>query len=143
RHHRSAALGIVRPRTRTAAVAWAGPVPQQVAELLAPPPRRAVLLAAAAVMAVDEAAIEPVPGAVHTFLAYLGRPLGYPLALDPTGRFAGGYGVQDQPWFVLTSASGKIVWKHDSWLPRRRPQARRPQSLTSTAGAWWFPRQAS
>jgi hypothetical protein len=24
--------------------------------------------------------------------------------------------VQDQPWFVLTSASGKIVWQHDGWL---------------------------
>ncbi len=25
--------------------------------------------------------------------------------------------MQDQPWFVLTSASGKIVWSHDGWLP--------------------------
>jgi len=24
--------------------------------------------------------------------------------------------VQDQPWFVLTSAAGKIVWSHDGWL---------------------------
>jgi hypothetical protein len=39
------------------------------------------------------------------------------VALDATGRLADGYGVQDQPWFVLTSASGKIVWSHDGWLP--------------------------
>jgi hypothetical protein len=25
--------------------------------------------------------------------------------------------VADQPWFALTSASGKIVWMHDGWLP--------------------------
>jgi hypothetical protein len=24
--------------------------------------------------------------------------------------------VADQPWFVLVSASGKTVWKHDGWL---------------------------
>jgi hypothetical protein len=30
---------------------------------------------------------------------------------------ADGYQVQDQPWFALVSASGKIVWTHDGWLP--------------------------
>jgi hypothetical protein len=30
---------------------------------------------------------------------------------------ADGYGVQDQPWFALVSAAGKIVWSHDGWLP--------------------------
>ncbi len=47
----------------------------------------------------------------------IGQPLAYPVALDETGRVADGYGVQDQPWLVLTSASGKIVWSHDGWLP--------------------------
>ncbi|MGE5291003.1 MAG: hypothetical protein ACM3ML_28165 [Micromonosporaceae bacterium] len=37
--------------------------------------------------------------------------------LDATGRVADGYQVQDQPWFVLTSPSGHIVWHHDGWLP--------------------------
>jgi thioredoxin-related protein len=37
--------------------------------------------------------------------------------MDTTGRLADGYGVQDQPWFVLTSPSGKIIWSHDGWLP--------------------------
>jgi hypothetical protein len=67
--------------------------------------------------AVDEAATEPSPAAVRAYLAHLGRPLGYPVALDATGRLADGYGVADQPWFVLTSATGKIVWQHDGWLP--------------------------
>jgi thioredoxin-related protein len=43
--------------------------------------------------------------------------LGYPVVLDETGRLADGYAVQDQPWYVLTSSTGKIIWKHDGWLP--------------------------
>ena len=68
-------------------------------------------------VAVDEAATEPSPDAARSFIAQVDRPLSYPVALDASGRLADGYGVQDQPWFVLTSASGKIVWKHDGWLP--------------------------
>jgi cytochrome oxidase Cu insertion factor (SCO1/SenC/PrrC family) len=68
-------------------------------------------------VAVDEEVSEPSPGAARTYLQQLGQPLDYPVALDTTGRLADGYGVQDQPWFVLTSASGKIVWSHDGWLP--------------------------
>jgi len=70
-----------------------------------------------ALAAVDEESTEPSLAAVRGYLASIGRPLGYPVALDPTGRLADGYGVQDQPWFVLTSATGKILWKHDGWLP--------------------------
>ena len=68
-------------------------------------------------VAVDEAITEPSAGAVRTYLGHLGQPLRYRVALDTTGRLADGYGVQDQPWFVLTSATGKILWKHDGWLP--------------------------
>ena len=25
--------------------------------------------------------------------------------------------MQDQPWLSLVSASGKILWSHDGWLP--------------------------
>ena len=70
-----------------------------------------------ALVAVDEETTEPSPAFVRGHLASIGKPLGYPVALDPTGRLADGYGVQDQPWFVLTSATGKILWKHDGWLP--------------------------
>jgi len=67
--------------------------------------------------AVDETAIEPSVAAVRGYLADLGQPLRYPVALDRTGRLADGYGVQDQPWLVLVSAADKIVWSHDGWLP--------------------------
>jgi cytochrome oxidase Cu insertion factor (SCO1/SenC/PrrC family) len=69
--------------------------------------------------AVDEEVTEPSLAAVRGYLAGLGQPLGYPVALDPTGRLADGYGVQDQPWYALVSAAGKIVWKHDGWLSVR------------------------
>ena len=68
-------------------------------------------------VAVDEAATEPSLTAVAGHLKSLGKPLSYPVAADTTGRLADGYGVQDQPWFALVSASGAIVWKHDGWLP--------------------------
>jgi cytochrome oxidase Cu insertion factor (SCO1/SenC/PrrC family) len=67
-------------------------------------------------VAVDEQTTEPSPGAAAAYLKGLGAPLRYPVAADTTGRLADGYGVADQPWFVLTSASGKILWKHDGWL---------------------------
>jgi cytochrome oxidase Cu insertion factor (SCO1/SenC/PrrC family) len=68
-------------------------------------------------VAVDEAVSEPSPTSARAYLQGLGWPLSYPVALDTTGRLADGYGVQDQPWFALTSASGKVVWSHDGWLP--------------------------
>jgi cytochrome oxidase Cu insertion factor (SCO1/SenC/PrrC family) len=68
-------------------------------------------------VAVDEASTEPSLAAVAGYLKSLGRPLAYPVAADTTGRLADGFGVQDQPWFALVSASGAIVWKHDGWLP--------------------------
>jgi cytochrome oxidase Cu insertion factor (SCO1/SenC/PrrC family) len=69
-----------------------------------------------ALTAVDETVIEPGVAAVRNFLAGLGQPLQYPVGLDETGRLADGYGAQDQPWLVLVSSSGKIVWSHDGWL---------------------------
>jgi cytochrome oxidase Cu insertion factor (SCO1/SenC/PrrC family) len=67
--------------------------------------------------AVDETSVEPSTEAVRGYLKSLGAPLNYPVALDASGRVADGYAVQDQPWFALVSASGKIVWSHDGWLP--------------------------
>ena len=74
-------------------------------------------------VAVDEAVTEPSPGTARAYLQHLGRPLRYPVGVDAAGRLAGGYGVADQPWFVLTSASGKIVWKHGGWLSASALQA--------------------
>jgi hypothetical protein len=52
---------------------------------------------------------------VRTYLAAVG-PLKYPVGMDTTGRVADGFGVQDQPWLALVSASGKITWSHDGWV---------------------------
>jgi cytochrome oxidase Cu insertion factor (SCO1/SenC/PrrC family) len=67
--------------------------------------------------AVDETVVEPSVAAVRSYLGSLGTKLDYPVGLDAVGRVADGYQVQDQPWFALVSASGKIVWTHDGWLP--------------------------
>jgi cytochrome oxidase Cu insertion factor (SCO1/SenC/PrrC family) len=74
-------------------------------------------------VAVDEQTTEPSPAAAAAYLKGLGTKLRYPVATDATGRIADGYGVADQPWFVLTSASGKILWKHDGWLSLRALEA--------------------
>ena len=67
-------------------------------------------------VAVDETVVESSAQAVRSYLQGLGTSLRYPVALDTSGRVADGYGVQDQPWFALVSASGKIIWSHDGWL---------------------------
>src|SRR5262249_9364490 len=74
-------------------------------------------------VAVDEATTEPSPATAAGYLKELGAPLRYPVAADITGRVADGYGVQDQPWFVLVSANGKVIWKHGGWLGIRALQA--------------------
>jgi cytochrome oxidase Cu insertion factor (SCO1/SenC/PrrC family) len=67
--------------------------------------------------AVDETVVEPSVATVRSYLGSLGTKLDYPVGLDTVGRVADGYQVQDQPWFALVSAAGKIVWTHDGWLP--------------------------
>jgi cytochrome oxidase Cu insertion factor (SCO1/SenC/PrrC family) len=67
--------------------------------------------------AVDETVVEPSDATVRSYLGSLGTKLDYPVGLDTVGRVADGYQVQDQPWFALVSASGKILWTHDGWLP--------------------------
>jgi cytochrome c biogenesis protein CcmG/thiol:disulfide interchange protein DsbE len=66
-----------------------------------------------ALTAVDEGSLEPSPGALPGFLARLPRPLPYPVAVDRTGRLADGYEVQDEPWLVLTSGTGRLLWYYD------------------------------
>ncbi|HEX4033163.1 MAG TPA: redoxin domain-containing protein [Solirubrobacteraceae bacterium] len=70
--------------------------------------------------AIDEGSVEPSQSALPRFLATLRKPLSYPLAIDRTGRVADGYLVEDQPWFVLVSRSGRTLWYWDvstqGWL---------------------------
>src|SRR5437016_4589893 len=68
-------------------------------------------------VAVDETVVEPSAQVVRSYLAGLGTKLNFEVGLDTNGRVADGYQVQDQPWFALVSASGKITWSHDGWLP--------------------------
>jgi cytochrome oxidase Cu insertion factor (SCO1/SenC/PrrC family) len=82
--------------------------------------------------AIDEAVSEPSGGAVQSYLRQLGQPLDYPVGLDTTGRVADGYGVQDQPWYALTNAAGKIVWWHDGWLPVSSVEAAVRQADTAS-----------
>jgi cytochrome oxidase Cu insertion factor (SCO1/SenC/PrrC family)/thiol-disulfide isomerase/thioredoxin len=72
--------------------------------------------------AIDEGSVEPSRSALGHFLTQLPSPLSYPVAIDHSGRVADGYGVQGQPWFVLTSSSGRILWYWNvdvqGWLTR-------------------------
>ncbi|HEX9526475.1 MAG TPA: SCO family protein [Streptosporangiaceae bacterium] len=82
-------------------------------------------------VAVDETVVEPSAQTVRSYLRSVGTSLNYPVALDTTGRLADGYGVQDQPWFALVSASGKIIWSHDGWLAPSALESAVKRSLTS------------
>ncbi len=70
--------------------------------------------------AVDEASVESSQAALPHFLSSLRGPLAYPVAVDTSGRVADGYEVQDEPWFVLISPTGQILWYYDistsGWL---------------------------
>jgi cytochrome oxidase Cu insertion factor (SCO1/SenC/PrrC family) len=121
----SVALGPGKPHLVVFFATWLTETSDLRAELLAlngytQDARRRAL---PALTAVDETVIEPGVGAVRTYLAGLGQQLQYPVGLDETGRLADGYGVQDQPWLVLVSASGKIVWSHDGWLTQTALEA--------------------
>jgi len=63
-----------------------------------------------ALTAVDEGSVEPSPEALTGFLHRLPRRLSYPVAIDRSGRVADGYEVQGQPWFVLISPAGRILY---------------------------------
>ena len=59
--------------------------------------------------AVDEASVEA-PGRLDSFLSHLPHPLSYPVAVDRTGKVADGYEALGLPWFVLTSATGQLLY---------------------------------
>jgi cytochrome oxidase Cu insertion factor (SCO1/SenC/PrrC family)/thiol-disulfide isomerase/thioredoxin len=99
-----------------------------------------------ALTAIDEATVEPSARALPAFLAKLRRPLTYPVGIDRSGRVADGYGVQDEPWYVLISPAGRIIWYYDvstsGWLSRaalarqvRAALSRAPQGAPSVLAA--------
>jgi cytochrome oxidase Cu insertion factor (SCO1/SenC/PrrC family)/thiol-disulfide isomerase/thioredoxin len=97
-----------------------------------------------ALTAIDEASVEPSPGALPQFLRALPHPLSYPIAIDSSGRLADGYRVQDEPYLELVSPSGDFLWYHDvsvgGWLARaalvsqiHAALARAPRSTPTSA----------
>jgi cytochrome c biogenesis protein CcmG/thiol:disulfide interchange protein DsbE len=96
--------------------------------------------------AIDEGSVEPSASTLRRFLSHLPRPLSYPVAIDHSGRVADGYQVQGQPWFVLTSPAGQILWYWDietqGWPGRqklasdiRAALARAPEAPNTPAAA--------
>ncbi len=67
--------------------------------------------------AIDEGSVEPSASSLPAFLRALPRPLAYPVGIDQSGRVADGYEVTGQPYFVLTSASGQILWYSPIYAP--------------------------
>jgi cytochrome oxidase Cu insertion factor (SCO1/SenC/PrrC family)/thiol-disulfide isomerase/thioredoxin len=114
------ALGPARgPRLYAFFATWDAqvtPLAKQLREL----DRYATIRGLPPLTAVDEGSVEPSPATLPRFLSALGRPLAYPVAIDASGRVADGYGVQDEPWFVLVSPGGKVLWYYDiatsGWL---------------------------
>jgi cytochrome oxidase Cu insertion factor (SCO1/SenC/PrrC family)/thiol-disulfide isomerase/thioredoxin len=99
-----------------------------------------------ALTAIDEGTVEPSARTLPAFLAKLPHALTYPVGIDGNGRLADGYEVQDEPWFVLVSPSGQILWYYDiatsGWLSRaalerqvRNALARGPQAPPTAAAA--------
>jgi cytochrome oxidase Cu insertion factor (SCO1/SenC/PrrC family) len=87
--------------------------------------------------AVDEGSVEPSASALPNFLNTLPQPLSYPVGIDGSGQVADGYGVQGEPWFVLTSADGKVIWSWEvstsGWLSRTALDQKVSAALASAA----------
>ena len=129
------ALGPGKPRLVVFFVTWLSEVSDLKSELIS-----ANAYAAAArrdglpqLAAVDETVVEPSAQTARSYLQNLGTSLSYPVALDTTGRVADGYGVQDQPWFTLVSASGHVLWSHDGWLAPSALEAAAKHAVSSQA----------
>lgn len=66
-------------------------------------------------VAVDVGSVEPSIAQARHLSPVRHGTLGFPLAVDVSGRVADAYGVQDIPWIALAD-HGRIVWSHDGWL---------------------------
>lgn len=88
-------------------------------------------------VAVDEASVEPSAQALPRFLRTLRHPLNYPVAIDRSGQVADGYGVQGEPWFVITARSGQIAWYREiytSTWPTTATLTQEGRAALSSAG---------
>ena len=89
--------------------------------------------------AIDEGSVEPSASALPTFLTSLKHPLSYPTGIDDSGQVADGYGVQGEPWLMLASASGEVIWSWEvstsGWLTTARLDRHVRAALASAAKA--------
>ena len=91
---------------------WSDNIAQELAMLN----QEAASLKGVRTVAVDIGTTEPsATSAQHTLQQVPGQ-LTIPVAIDQTGNVADAYGVQDVPWYTLTTASGKVLWTHGGWL---------------------------
>jgi cytochrome oxidase Cu insertion factor (SCO1/SenC/PrrC family) len=67
-------------------------------------------------VAADVLTVEPDPAAAQQALPALAKAAGIPVIADATGELADDLQVQDMPWYVLTSGTGRVLWSHDGWL---------------------------
>jgi cytochrome oxidase Cu insertion factor (SCO1/SenC/PrrC family) len=67
-------------------------------------------------VAVEELTIEPSAAEARQALTSVSTTVRTPIVEDASGRLADGYHVEDLPWYVLNSASGRILWHHNGWL---------------------------
>ena len=96
--------------------------------------------------AVDEGSVEPSSRTLPGFLRRLPRPLSYPVAIDRTGKVADGYEVLGEPWLMVTSPTGQILYYREvsaaGWPSRdvlihyvRAALARAPKTAASATAA--------
>jgi cytochrome oxidase Cu insertion factor (SCO1/SenC/PrrC family) len=67
-------------------------------------------------VAIDVLTTESSPAEAQKELDPLAATLRTPIVEDKTGRLADSYQVEDLPWFVLSTGSGRILWHHNGWL---------------------------
>ncbi len=96
---------------------WLSEFGDLAAEMAAEDPYQAAARAHGwpSLVAVDEAVTEPSPSALGQFLATIHPPLAYPVAVDTSGRLAGGLGLAGSPEYMLV-VGGHLVWSHQGWL---------------------------
>lgn len=116
---RTVALGLGHPHLLVFIASWVSEVSNLQAELreLQSYQAQAPHEGWPAAVAIDESQTETNVDVLPRLLASAGgAKLGYPVLADTSGRVADGYGVQDIPWIVLTSSTGRILFSHDGWL---------------------------
>lgn len=117
---KNVALGRGHPHLVVFIASWLNEMYNLPAELraLASYQRQAVSHGWPSVVALDEIQAESNQGALAKLLAAAGGGrLGYPVGADASGRMADGYGVADLPWIEIISPAGRVVFRHDGWLP--------------------------